>query len=115
MTAAAGLRCVISAASQVGKRVDWAAGDAQLEVQMIAEAVAGAADVADEVALGQDAARWCGAETRLVGVAGGDPPAVVEAGVVAVAADPALGSDPAGGGGVDRGSRWDCDIDPGVQ
>src|SRR4051812_868851 len=72
-------------ALQVPEGVDGRAVDADLEVQVVAETAAGAARIADHLALCDliaDAGRVAG----LVCVAGGEPAAVVDAGVVAVAA-----------------------------
>src|SRR5215213_4424170 len=73
---------------QVAGRVDRRAVDARLEVQVVAEAVPGAADVADDLALGDARAVGC-AVARLVGVARRQAAGVLDAGVVAVAARPA--------------------------
>ncbi len=81
-------------------------------MEVVAEAVAGTADVADHVALldrpGSDR------EARLMGVAGREPAAVIDAGVVAVAA--ALGlalgeGDRAVFGGTDRRPGRHGDVD----
>src|SRR5690242_4989201 len=79
-------------------------------------AVTGVAAETDDLALahrlpGRDQ------EFRLMGVAGGEPAAVVDAGVVAVAAAFGLRlgeDDGAGEGGVDRRPFRDGDVDPGV-
>src|SRR3954452_21226579 len=87
--------------SEVVQRVDRDAVDARLEVQVVPEAVAGAPDVADDLALG-DARAHGGREARLVRVAGGEPAArVLDARVVAVAVDPAQDHDAPGRGGAD--------------
>ena len=70
---------------QISERVDGRAVDPDLEVEVVAEAAAGAADVADHVAL-RDRRADAGRVARLVRVAGREPAAVVDAGVVAVAA-----------------------------
>src|SRR5687767_7575927 len=87
---------------------------ARLEVQVVAEAVAGAADVADHLALAHRRAVR-GGEARLVGVAGGQAAGVLDAGVVAVAADPAHEDHAAPVRGVDRRATRHRDVDPGVQ
>src|ERR1700710_3191079 len=78
-----------------------------------AEAVSGAAGVAEDVPLRDGLA--CGdREGALWGVTGGDPTAMVDARVVAVAAAAGLrlGEDHgAVGGGADRGSFRDRDVD----
>src|SRR6476469_2728318 len=72
------------AALQVAEGIGWCAVDPDLEVEVIAEAVAGAADVADHVSL-RDAPRG-DRERGLVGVTGLQAAAVVQAAEVAVAA-----------------------------
>ena len=79
-----------------------------------AEAVARAARVADDLAL-RDALADGDADARLVAVTGRQPAAVADAGVVAVAADPAGDQDAAGLGGVDRRARRHRDVDARVQ
>src|SRR6185436_12840595 len=73
---------------EVAHRVDGRAVDARLEVHVRAEAVARAARVADDLAL-RDALADRDADARLVAVTRRQPAAVADAGVVAVAADPA--------------------------
>src|SRR2546423_1571891 len=78
--------------------------DSHLEMDVRAEAVAGAAAVADDLSLGDGLPRGDG-EGALVRVTGGEPAAVVDAGVVAVAAAARLGlgeDHRAGRGGADR-------------
>src|SRR5437588_6629359 len=98
---------------EVAQRVDRRPVDPHLEVQVRAEAVARAADVADQLSLCDLRARADG-EGRLVGVAGRHPAAMVDTGVVAVAADPACKDDRPGRGSVDRRSVGDADVDSGV-
>src|SRR6478735_6135318 len=90
--------------------------DPHLEMKVGTEAVAGATDVSDDLAL-IDAARR-DREGGLMGVASGDAAAVIDAGVVAVAAALRLGlveDDRPGLGGADRSSGRDRDVDAGVQ
>src|ERR1700733_9921706 len=102
---------------KVTHRVGDGAVYTNLEMQVRTEAVTGAAAVPDDVALrnrlaGRDR------ERALVGVAGGEPAAVVDAGVVAVAAAAGLGlgeDHGAVGGGADRGAFRDGDVDPGME
>src|SRR5215212_5104993 len=75
-------------ALQVPHRIHGRPVDAHLEVEVVAEAVPRAADVADHLALAHARAHR-GAEARLVPVTGRERPAVRDARVVAVAADPA--------------------------
>src|SRR5207253_10369631 len=86
---------------EVAERVGGGAVDPHLEVEVRAGAVAGVAGVADQVALA-DLGADGGGEARLEGVAGGEPAAVVDAGVVAVTAAFVLGlledHGPVGGG-----------------
>src|SRR5260221_5801565 len=89
---------------KVTHRVRHGAVYTNLEVQVRAEAVAGATGVADDVAL-RDGLPGRDGEGGLVGVTGGEPATVVDAGVVAVAAAARLGlgeDDGAAGGGTDR-------------
>ncbi len=85
-------------------------------MEVVAEAAAGAADQSDHVAL-RDRARG-DQELRLVGVTAREPAAVVDAGVVAVAAARGLGldqDDVAVLDGADRGARRRRDVDAGVE
>src|ERR1700733_4545135 len=85
-------------------------------MQVRAKAVAGATGVPDDVALRNGLPRG-DRERALVRVTGGDPTAVVDAGVVAVAATAGLrlGEDHgAAGGGPDRGAFRHGDVDPRV-
>src|SRR5205085_12420674 len=82
-----------------------------LEVQVRAEAVTRAADVADYVALPDLlAARRC--DRALVGVRGREAVAVVDHDEVAVALLPAAVDDRARGRGADRRAVRDADVDP---
>src|SRR5207248_9396231 len=99
---------------QVAQRIDGIPVDPDLEMQVWAEAVPRTADVADHLALadlrpGRDRIR------RLMGIAGRHAAAVVDAGVVAVATDPAGEHDGAGRGRVDRRSVRDADVDTRVK
>src|SRR3954452_24634150 len=85
---------------QVAHGVDRRAVDARLEVHVRAEAVARAARRADDLAL-RDALADGDADARLVPVTGRQAAAVADAGVVAVAADPARDEHLARLGGVD--------------
>src|SRR5829696_2481568 len=100
-------------ALQVPHRIDGRPVDAHLEVQVVAEAVPGAADVADHLALAHARAHR-GPVAGLVRVAGRER-AVRDARVVAVAAGPAEQHDTAGIGGADRRARRDADVDARVQ
>src|SRR4051794_2578518 len=75
-------------ALEVAHRVDGHAVDARLEVDVRPEAVARAVRVADHLAL-RDALADRDDDPLLVPVARREPAAVADAGVVAVAADPA--------------------------
>src|ERR687896_613560 len=101
-------------ALQVAHRVDRRPARARLELQVVAEAVAGAADVADHLALA-DGGAVRGGEARLVRVARGQAATVLDAGVVPVAADPAHQHHAPGGGRADRRAAPYRDVDPGVQ
>src|SRR4051794_41899501 len=79
---------------------------------MRAEAKAGAVADADHLPLADLLADRDG-DRLLVGVAGGDPAAVVEAGVVAVARLRTRDRDGAGGGGLDRRAARDAAVDAG--
>src|SRR5215207_9453786 len=74
-----------SGSAQVVERVGHRAADANLEVQVGAEGEAGVADEADDLPL-HDVLADADVDRGLVRVAGGDAAAVVDAGVVAVAA-----------------------------
>ena len=86
---------------EVPERVHCMAVDPDLEVEVVAEAVAGAAHVSQDRSLADRAAG--SGEARLVRVAGGEPAAVVDAGVVPVAAVGGGEDDRPGLGGPDRG------------
>src|SRR4051794_27971970 len=73
---------------EIARRIHRRAVDARLEMHVRAEAVAGAAAGADHLALA-DARPHGGPDARLVAVARGQRAGVLDAGVVAVAADPA--------------------------
>src|SRR5215204_2817859 len=109
-----GRTTAVAASLQVAHRVDGRPVDARLEVQVVAEAVPGAADVADHLALAHARAHR-GPVARLVRVAGRERAAVVDARVVAVAAGPAQQHDAAAVGGADRRSRRHGDVDARVQ
>src|SRR6185503_10775598 len=72
---------------EITHRVHGRAADANLEVHVRPEAVARAANGADYLTLRHRLAH-VHADRGLVSVAGGDPAAVLDAGVVAVAAHP---------------------------
>src|SRR3954447_20834707 len=99
--------CICTRAySQVIKRVHNRAVDARLEVQVRSEAAAGAAGVADDLALG-DVRADAGGEARLVRVPREERRGVLNAREVAVPAARGLGlHEPtrARGGGADRGA-----------
>ena len=85
-------------------------------MEVVAKAVACAADVSDDLALLDRAGG--DREARLMGVAGGDAAAVVDAGVVAVAAALGLGlveDDRSGLGGSNRRPGGNRDVHAGVQ
>src|SRR3954467_4321251 len=86
---------------QIAHRIHRLPVDAHFEVEMRAEAKAGAVADADHLPLADLLADRDG-DRLLVGVAGGDPATVVEAGVVAVAGLRTRDRDGAGGGGLDR-------------
>src|SRR5581483_12335931 len=86
---------------EVAERVDGAAVDPHLEMEVRPEAVPGAADVADRLALAHVLAARDG-DLRLVAVGSGEVAAVVDHDEVAVAALPPAVDDGAGGGGGDR-------------
>ena len=99
---------------EVPHRVDRIAADPDLEVQVRAGRVARVAGVADDLALA-DALADRDRDPRLVAVARGDAAAVVDAGVVAVAAGPAGDRDGAAVGGAQRRALRDGDVDAGVE
>src|SRR5688572_1142227 len=99
---------------EVAHRVDGRPVHARLEMQVVAEAVPGAADVADHLAAA-DGRAVRGREARLVGVAARQARGVLDAGVVAVAADPAHQHDAPAVRRVDRRATRDRDVDAGVQ
>src|SRR4051794_24644586 len=101
-------------ALQVPGGVDRRAVDAGLEVHVRTEAVARAAAGADDLALA-DALPHRHADARLVAVAGGQAAGVLDAGVVAVAADPAGDGDAAGLRGVDGRAGRHGDVNTRVQ
>src|SRR3954454_2713897 len=94
---------------EVSERVDRRAVDADFEMEMRPRAVAGAADVADDLAAAHAlAAPDC--DRALVAVRGGETAAVVDHVEVAVAAHPAAIDDRAGAGGADRRAVADGDV-----
>src|SRR5919197_1609598 len=92
-------------------RRDGLGVDAHLEVEVRAEAVAGAADVADHLAL-RDRRSVPDRERRLVPVGGREPLAVVDHRQVAVPRHPTRIDDRARRGRMDRSAVWDADVDP---
>src|SRR3954453_12728128 len=98
---------------QVAHRVDHFTVHPHLEVQVRAEAQAGAVADADPLALAHLLADRDG-DRLLVGVAGRDPAAVVDARVVPVARLGARDRDLSGGSRVDRRAAWDADVNPRV-
>src|SRR4051794_5884142 len=100
-------------ALEVVERVGHLAVDADLEVQVVAVAAAGAARVADDLALG-DMGAHRGGEARLVRVTRRHGCRVLDAGEVAVAAGLRLAlhqGDRARGGRADRRAGRDADVD----
>src|SRR5690606_31557569 len=95
-------------------RVHGTAVDADLEVQVRPGRVAGVAGVADHLAL-RDVLADRHADRRLVAVARRQAAAVVDAGVVPVAADPPGDRDRPGVGGAQRRAVGQRDVDAGVQ
>src|SRR4029453_2294781 len=98
---------------EIAHRIDGGPVDPDLEVQVRTGRVAGVAAVADHLAL-RDRGAVRGGEAGLVGVAGGHARRVLDAGVVAVAADIAHERDAPGVGRADRRPRGDRDVDAGV-
>src|SRR4051794_16650880 len=96
---------------EVREWIHRAAVHAHLEVQVGAEAVAGAADVPDHLSLRHERAAGDG-DRRLMTVAGGEAVAVVNECEVAVTTGPAGEDDGAARGRVDRRPRRDADIEP---
>src|SRR3954470_15979010 len=82
-------------------------------MEVRAEAQAGAAGEADDLALA-DVLADADLDRRLVPVAGRQRRRVLDARVVAVAARPARDHDAAGVGGADRGPGRHADVDAGV-
>src|SRR5947207_5861217 len=80
-------------------------------MEVRAEAVAGAADVADRLALGDDLADRDG-NPGLMAVRGRDPAAMVDCDEVAVAGHPARVDDAPRRCGMDGRSVADADVDP---
>src|SRR4051812_29653813 len=99
---------------EIAHGVDRRPVDPRLEVDVRSEAVPRAARGADDLPLGHALADG-DPDARLVAVARGERAAVVDAGVVAVAADPAGDDHAAALGRVDRGARRHRDVDAGVQ
>src|SRR4051812_32649428 len=99
---------------EVAHGVDRRPVDARLEVDVRPEAVPRAARGADHLALG-DALADRDADARLVPVARREAASVADAGVVAVAADPARDEDLARLGGVDGRAGRHRDVDARVQ
>src|SRR3954469_23178985 len=99
---------------EIAHRVHGVPVDADLEVKVGPGGVAGVAGVADDLAL-PDVRTDRDGDARLVAVTGRDAAAVVDAGVVAVAAGPAGDGDGAGVGGAQGGAGGDRDVDAGVQ
>src|SRR6266536_34514 len=99
---------------EVAERVDGDAVDPDLEMEVRAGAEAGAADVADHLAL-RDVLAAGDRDARLVAVRRGEAAAVVDHHEVAVAGLPAAVDDAAGSGGVDRRAVWDADVDAGME
>src|SRR5215211_2763769 len=95
---------------QVAHRVDGLAVDPHLEVKVGPEAEARAVAYPDHLPLAHVLADRDG-DRRLMRVAGRDPASVVDAGVVAVAGLRPGDRDRAVGGGVDRRSARDSDVD----
>src|SRR5207248_5776278 len=100
--------------TEITERIHGRAVEAHLEVDVRACAEAGAAAVADHLALG-DLLAAGGRDPRLMAVQRGDPAAVVDHHEVAVAGHPAAPEDLAGRRGVDRGAGRDADVDTGME
>src|SRR5262249_62244457 len=83
-------------------------------MEVRAEAVAGAAHIADHLSLRHRCALGDGVG-RLARVAGREAAAEIDARVVPVAADPTGEDDGSGLGSVDRSAARDRNVDPGVQ
>src|SRR5262249_7191764 len=96
---------------QVAERVDRLAVETDLEMEVRTEAVAGAADVADHLAL-RDVCAAPDREAGLVRIGGREAAAVVDDDDVPVALLPAGHDDCAGRRGVNRRPVADADVDP---
>src|SRR5215212_9663987 len=99
---------------QVAHGIDGRPVDAHLEVHVRPEAMSGAADSPDHLAL-LDALPDAHPDRGLVAVTGGDAAPMLDAGVVAVAADPARDRNSAPRRGPDRCAARHGDVDAGVQ
>src|SRR5438874_5807017 len=99
---------------EVTHRIDGGAVDPDLEMEVRAEAVAGAVHEPDRLPL-RHALADGDVDRLLMAITGRHSAAVVDARVVAVAADPAGDHDSARRGGVDRRPGRDTDVDPGVE
>src|SRR3954469_4690129 len=97
-------------ALEVPQRIDRVAVDSHLEVEVRPGGVAGGADVADYLALGDLLAAADG-DARLVAVCRRDPAAVVDHREVAVALHPAAVDDDAGRGRMDGRSGRRAEVD----
>src|SRR5205814_576300 len=107
------LENLVTAGLQISEWIYGISVDPDLEVEMGAEAVARAADVADHLALGN--LRSC--RDRIGGlmrVAGRKATAVVDAGVVPVPPGPPGQDDGAGSRRMNRGPVRHADVDPGM-
>src|SRR3954462_14293973 len=99
---------------QITHRINRRAVDPDLEMHVGAEAVAGAADGADHLALA-DVLADVDADRSLVAVTGRDAAAVLDAGVVPVAADPSGDRHGPAGGCADRRACRSRDVDARVE
>src|SRR5205085_1533037 len=95
---------------EIAEGIYGIAVDSHLEVEVGARAVACAADIADDVALG-DLLAARDRDRALVAVGGCEIASVVDDDEVAVAGFPPAVDDRAGGGGMDRGPRARSDVD----
>src|SRR3954447_5035739 len=98
---------------EVVQGVRYGAVDPHLEVQVVAEAEAGAADAPDHLSLAHVLAD-AHEDRRLVAVAGRQRGRVLDAGVVAVAAHPARDHHSTSVRCADRSARRHADVDAGV-
>src|SRR5439155_4662751 len=96
--------------SEVSQRIHGGSVDAHLEVEVRAEAMAGAADVADHLALRHMRAA-ADREAGLVGIRGREAVAVVDDDDVSVALLPAGDDHRSGRGRVDRRAGGGADVD----